>query len=760
MSLATRIEKLNFIVDELQIALHLARYAPDDFVARTLSRHVAIRANDFIDHTRNLRKPLNRAGFDTQEFNKIRKVYAEYFDEYFHVLRDKLGAHVQDFDFGQRIQLWNDIEVVKIEFFVDSAREIHEGLAPLSISGYVPHVKPAELTDVGLTSALESFKGSGEGRLWAELGLDPLAMTRPTATSTLGMSPVQSRAGQLVLIRRWIKPQRELISRVQSYKRVVRILKSRLITDIVSFFDGLVTRPVTADAPQRMDGLNTLLANMGQGPSAIDRFLDAFIWESQLRPGREVRDHFGAHLEIDEAVALSTLLNEIDSFDFQNFLAFFDRLAEVFEEVCYEVPFLRLYVADGHRLYGVMPVTSLATPFDRSPGQADDSRRSTPDYNDERAYQNNLRTWLQGDATSQGDARHYFWQAFLVSDAIEQIAEVEELGSGSRRTVHHLRKAHQFIAQALGSNESADVSLGILELLLQCRSGDPYVLSEVVMKWSGAAGERHEMEVCWCLGELASWPHKAVSEFLAKRAEMSQRWSVRFQAVLALFKIYMESEGLTRINKKIRIRTYSKDVAPLVLSMTEDQRLLCAIAFASQFCGPRLGTFAEPLAEDYGILQSEIDVLCKGELLVAICAPVAELLHKLMSTHDYVGVCLLLADQSKAANMGALADALLTFACAGCVVTAPHNQAIRHLAVCLLRKREFARALEIADQLAMRNPGDVTLQIFVAQVLAETPSTRNKALDRILMIRGQYKLTTEENDSLLQLELAAQSLAV
>jgi hypothetical protein len=153
MSLAARLEKLRFIVRELQLALHLARHAPNAFVARTLSRHVAVRAENFIAHARGLRKPLTRAGFDTRTFNKTKEVYAKYFGEYFHVVRHKLGAHVQDFDFGKRIELWNDIEVVKIDFFVDGAREIYESLAPQKISGYVPHVEPAELTDAGLTKA-------------------------------------------------------------------------------------------------------------------------------------------------------------------------------------------------------------------------------------------------------------------------------------------------------------------------------------------------------------------------------------------------------------------------------------------------------------------------------------------------------------------------------------------------------------------------------------------------------------------------------
>jgi hypothetical protein len=36
MSLIGRLKKLRHIIDELQLALHLAQHAPDDFVARTL----------------------------------------------------------------------------------------------------------------------------------------------------------------------------------------------------------------------------------------------------------------------------------------------------------------------------------------------------------------------------------------------------------------------------------------------------------------------------------------------------------------------------------------------------------------------------------------------------------------------------------------------------------------------------------------------------------------------------------------------------
>jgi hypothetical protein len=745
MSLAARLEKLKFIVDELQLARCLARHAPDAFVARTLSRHVAVRAENFIAHARGLRKLLNQAGFDTRAFHEKKESYANSFEESFHIVRHKLGAHVQDFDFGRRIELWNDIGVVKVEYFVDEAREIYESFAPLNIPGYVPHVEPAELADAGLTKALVAFKGSTENRQWAEIGVDPLAMTRTNTISMLNMTPVHSRAGQLALIRRWIKVQRDFVARVQSYESIGRILKSRLITDIVSFFDGLVTRPLPAGAPQQMDGLDTLLASIGEDPSAIGQFLSVFDVDSALKPIRDVRDHIGAHLEIDEATPLSAILREIDMLDLESCLATFDRLAQVFEKVCRAVLFLRMYAADtdGHTLYGVTPNGSSSIPFDESDPVPANVMLPIPDFNNESAYQDNLTRWVKGDETSRQDARYWFLQAFLHSEVLEEIVEVDQFGCGSRSTRHDFRKAHQFMLEVLRSSSSEDVFIKILELLLECRPAGPHILAETLFRYSHSAAPQRGMPICFCLGELAQWPHRSVSSFLAKRAEIGQDWNVQFQAVLALFKIYERSEG------KNLNRSYAADIGPLTADMAEGQRLLCMIAFASQLY--RTGSFAQVFSEEYTALQSEIEALCRGQSLAPICAPVADVLHRLLLTHDHVGACLLLADQLKAANLESLADALLTAACRGWVVAASHSQGTQNLAACFLRKREFATAIEIADQLAARNQDDVTLQIFAAQVLAGTPGAADKAAQRIATIKADYTLTTAHQGILLGL---------
>ncbi len=90
-----RVEKLKFIVEEMHIAFRLAMHLTDPFIAPTLARHILVRAENFIEHARGLRRPLNDAGYDTRDFHKTKEAYASAFDEYFKVARHRLGAHVQ-----------------------------------------------------------------------------------------------------------------------------------------------------------------------------------------------------------------------------------------------------------------------------------------------------------------------------------------------------------------------------------------------------------------------------------------------------------------------------------------------------------------------------------------------------------------------------------------------------------------------------------------------------------------------------------------
>jgi hypothetical protein len=107
------------------------------------------------------------------------------------------------------------------------------------------------------------------------------------------MTPVHARAGQLVLIRRWIAMQVDLLNRLAAHLRIARILKGRIITDLVSFCDCLVTRPLSPGAPQAMDGLDKLITANGQSSAPIDNFIAASNFQAELQTARAIRDTVG-----------------------------------------------------------------------------------------------------------------------------------------------------------------------------------------------------------------------------------------------------------------------------------------------------------------------------------------------------------------------------------------------------------------------------------------------------------------------------------
>jgi len=197
----TRVEKLKFIAEEMHVAFHLTRELTDPFIARTMARHILIRAENFIEHARGLRRPLTNAGYNTRDYHKAKEAYNSYFEEYFKIARHKLSAHVQDFDFGKRIELWNDIEIVKISYFVDGAQEIYQTLKPLNLPGYIDYSEPPELAEPGILEAIRLYQRTIDNRNWVEIGADPLALTRENTVATLNQTSVHQRAGQLALIK-------------------------------------------------------------------------------------------------------------------------------------------------------------------------------------------------------------------------------------------------------------------------------------------------------------------------------------------------------------------------------------------------------------------------------------------------------------------------------------------------------------------------------------------------------------------------------
>jgi hypothetical protein len=389
-----------------------------------------------------------------------------------------------------------------------------------------------------------------------------------------------------------------------------------------------------------------------------------------------------------------------------------------------------MYPADGRRLYGVSASRAPALPYAGNKVAGPPAPPESPPINDEEDYRKNLTRWLDGDDAQRGDARQFFWDAFAGAQPVETIEEVERFGTGQRISRHEFRKAHQFLSSTLSDRLSDFDFKGILELIHSCRSGRPYPLADVLVRHSRDASVFRQWLICYALGEIDSAPHASACEFLEARAH-SQSWPIRLQAAITRFKTFVKAEGVFRINHKGQTRAdYGAVVDSLVTTMSEPERLVCLLAFASILSGPGVGSFSQPFQSNYVALQTQIETLCLPFLKDDDKKSKATTLKQLIQTNDYVGVCVLVALDLDGSDRHPLHAALMDNCCNGSFLTAGHDQVARHLAMCFLLKKEHRVAFEIAEGLASRNPDWVDIQILVAEILADTPGAEDEAAQR------------------------------
>ena len=746
-----RVEKLRFLVEEMELAFALSRAAPDAWEGRMLARHVLVRACDFIDHARALRKPLKAYG-SVKAYNELKETYAGWFEEYFATARDRLGAHVQDLDFGRRIELWNDIETSKADVFVDGAREIYRHLSAFGLPGYAAHRAPMELSDPAFQKLLDGFRASGPGA-GVEVSSDPLALTRPQTVAMLNTHPLHARAGQLNLIARWIRRERGETERFGAFLRVVRILRARLLTDVVSFADCLVTRPVAATAPQYMKGLDELLRDDGHPSAALASLTTAFRFSEVLDRLRPLRNSFAAHLETDESTPLAALLQAFDALDWANVAAAFDTLFAAFRSACGESLVLRTHLVEGQTLTGVIarPPRDLA-PYDPAAPPPPTPQLPAPlGARTADDYRRAVDRWLSG-----GDAMRAEAARFLADG--EAFTLIHDLGGGQRFDAHRFTPAHGVVLDLM-KTQAQPVVLGLLDLLAQQRSGYRERAAEVVLRFIEAVpaeARRVAPQLNWTLGELASWDANRHAAHLRRQARSERPWPARREAIIGLCKAFVRTEGIRRLNDRRDLLDYDRDLAPLVSDLAVVRELEVMLVVASAFCDA-LSLYRKPFEAELAGIVRRVQKLSERLLSRQGRADRAPVVEKLLVSDDFVGVVLLLAEGASSA----ITQSLLGLVRDGTVTPAHHDQAGRHLVGCLWRANDRAGALQVAERLATRNPTEAAGQLLRLEILAELRRDLDIVRRESARLRSDFVLTAadEARLSALDAELATHAPA-
>ena len=752
MSLNIRLEKLRFILEEMELAHYLAKNASDDENARVLSRHVIIRAEDLIKHARGLRKPLLKVGYKLVDFNNAKEIYASEFESYFSVTRHKLGAHIQDFDFVKRVELWNDVESIKVDYFANDALAIYKELEVLSIPELISYSKPQEINNPSFDDKLALFRKTTISRSGSELGTDPLALSRPNTTTVLNGTTLHIRAGQLNLLRRWIDYQLKLFIHLKGSKAVERILKGRILTDIVSFCDCLITKEVRAGSLQEMDGLDRLLIEAGEPVHSITNFLQVYDFENKLSAIRYIRNKFGAHLEIDDNVSLSVILSKLNDFPFDDAIKFYRIVESLFFKVCSETFFLNVHRAHGQYSHDIVSNNPSVIPYGLNYPADKKNLLIQSRYDCNEVYEKYYKKYKSCDLISKEEGKHYFWNAFVSATVTAEIRKKETLqGGGLRYKQIKKRTSHDFILQKLLSAPDIEVLEYIFPLLSSCSTGGSDALTQVILEFSKNSNRVVlTPAICDMVGELGSWKDQDAKGYLEQKVRYNNNSLTKLIATLALFKMFIRTEGSYRKKNGTKFESYESAIGWINNTLTNEKKLTVSIVFLSHFYSYLLVTYVEAFEEEVSNLKTKLKKILRDMLANEVFSQLESTLETLLDTYDYVGVVLMISDVLEEMSFR---KCLLDLVCDEVIVTANHDQARRHLVGCYLRNNNMDEALKLARELANRNPDIVSHQITLTQILASIPKSKDEAKEAIQYIRRSYSnLNREEEITLLKVE--------
>jgi hypothetical protein len=747
MSLLIRLDKFRHLAQEIELSFAIACALPTDHLRRVFSRRVTIRVKDFIDHARQLRKPLTAAGFQIRDFHERKEAYAQTFLEYFPVFRDKMGAHVQDIDLAGRLELWSSVEIVKLRYFVDGAIEIYGTTlqsthASLGSQAYQPF---RELKDPRFQQLLTELEQTRSADDRPRFTVDLLAGTRAHDMMMINESPPHLRSKQLVSLIEWVDLAQELLPLFSSFPNAARIVKAQLITDVVSMADCLVTRPLNRPTAQSLKGLDAVLRDASERPVDIEEFTTAFRFREFLDSLRVTRDEIGGHMDGDVAKPLEMTLALLDGVALLDVHRFYDKMCAVFRGTCTQVFWLRSYLAHNERLLGAVQTTRVSeyvTPFDDKKQHVE--KRPRPFLADfsSTSLRQNLETWVQGK--DQEDIGHYFSGAFMHSTCVER--------GGRDKNAYELKSAHIVVLDRFFRGDQAE-RRSLLELMDRCRCGYPKELIETTLRlleWlHGRNDHTLDKEIQTLLSMMPHDEDDPVSGTLRRSCDAIDP-ELAENAAVSLYIFLARPKSGPALPHPVQ-RHPLVEIKPYLERLSQVQRLLVLLRIASAYTdGTRAANY--DLVSEYDAVQETI----LHEASAIVGGPKVSTLEHFLRCNDYVSIGVLCGDRLRSANRVNDADTIDKAVAEG-VIKLTRNFAVRgtakiNRALALLRVGRASEAAKLAQETTRSYPGDVGLKLTCLQILAASGVNETDLAEMAAYVRRSYNLDANQEGKLKALE--------
>lgn len=499
-----------------------------DFFARVLSRKIIVRIDDCIDITRRYNNSTVTNGTLKRTLKtKLNELNTE-FENRLRLQRHKFSAHIQDLEFGLRIENWANISYENIIFFHDKIIEIYELLE--IEPEYIP------LDNIAFTvqdiSKIQAIVDDKDLESTPMMSTDILAMTRFNSGAMIPCHPIQDKVltlNSIVII---------LDFEIALYKcfedvQYQYILQTMIINDIISFIDNIITPSNINDT-----GLDELLANK----DILDNFLNSFNLDSLLSI-RTIRNKIGAHIDRRDPYEDIMLLLEEHNFD--NTISIYKNFLNIFYKICNDTFYLKGLTLPPIKMNGFLSL-------DHQPEKTFFEDSTVPseiikeDINDQKLYKRYLdKLLVLKSDDGYEDIRYFFYDALAHSEVVDTV-----LFEGKNL---ELKQAHKFFILQLKSGIASNKKRVILKLLSDCSNGYPTQLVYILINtYTVNKLTNLKSEYIIYLGDI-SHKHSQSAMLMLKSFLYSKDINRQYFSLLSLLKIDIKSRGIDCFNKNLQI---------------------------------------------------------------------------------------------------------------------------------------------------------------------------------------------------------------
>lgn len=361
---ASEAEKTLYALRMARLGGWLVSVSGDDYRKRVLGMSVLIHLKAYLDHAPQLKNKLRGAGVKVAACETALSRLRHDFNGDYTRIRDKLGAHRQDVDLVQRLELWNSVEQLSTTLLVDDASEAWEAL--VAASATLPTVTDLPAVDSAPIAA--GFAASTRvAAVGEEFTADNLGYAQAGAFSPVLIPGMQDRLGQVISVIRF-GAEVCAMSTISGDRDIQRILRGLFIVSALNLLENLFPTVQVSQPAHVPETLMAALDSDGQ-PAAADvlRRAEAKLDRNLIAQLVSARGHIAAH--IDQRQPLGTSVAELDQLQMSDVSDLLRGPWEAVGEACSLVPALdTFWKLEGMRTsgYARFETRETVSPFDVS----------------------------------------------------------------------------------------------------------------------------------------------------------------------------------------------------------------------------------------------------------------------------------------------------------------------------------------------------------------------------------------------------------